>query len=89
MIDNFTQLWFDWFYKNWERYAPGELLESGLESSQVAERFVDDYQEYLLEFSKKFDNNNYEALNEFMKLSEAELHILKYFLKLVKLRKSK
>jgi len=34
--------------------------------------------------SKKIDEKNYDALTEFMKLSESELHILKYFLKLVK-----
>ena len=38
--------------------------------------------------SKEFDIENYRALNEFMKLSESELHILKYFLKLIKLKNS-
>jgi len=36
--------------------------------------------------SKKIEEKNYEALTEFMKLSERELHILKYFLKLVKMK---
>ena len=34
------------------------------------------------------DEDNYQALDEFMKLSESELHILKYFLKLIKLKNS-
>ena len=88
MKENITELWFSWFYKNWEEYAPGDLLESGLSPSQIAERFVNENHDEFLELAKEFNIENYQALNEFMKLSESELHILKYFLKLVKLKKS-
>ena len=88
MKENITELWFSWFYKNWEEYAPGDLLESGLSSSQIAERFVNENHDEFLELAKEFDLENYQALNEFMKLSESELHILKYFLKLLKLKNS-
>ena len=88
MKDNITELWFSWFYKNWEEYTPGDLLESGLSPSQIAERFVNENHDEFLELAKKFDLENYQALNEFMKLSESELHILKYFLKLLKLKNS-
>ena len=86
MKENITELWFSWFYKNWEEYAPGDLLENGLSPSQIAERFVDKNHDGILELAKEFDLENYQALNEFMKLSESELHILKYFLKLIKLK---
>ena len=86
MKENITELWFSWFYKNWEEYAPGDLLESGLSPSQIAERFVNENHDVFLELTKGFDLENYQALNEFMKLSESELHILKYFLKLIKLK---
>ena len=88
MKENITELWFSWFYKNWEEYAPGDLLESGLSPSQIAERFVNKNHDEFLELAKKFDEENFQALNEFMKLSESELHILKYFLKLIKLKNS-
>ena len=88
MKENITELWFSWFYKNWEEYAPGDLLENGLSPSQIAERFVNKNHDEFLELAKEFDLENYQALNEFMKLSESELHILKYFLKLIKLKKS-
>ena len=88
MRENITELWFSWFYENWEKYAPGDLLESGLSPSQIAERFVDKNQDEFLKLAKEFDVENYQALNEFMKLSESELHILKYFLKLIKLKNS-
>ena len=88
MKENITELWFSWFYKNWEDYAPGDLLESGLSPSQIAERFVNENHDEFLELAKEFDLENYQALNEFMKLSESELHILKYFLKLLKLKNS-
>jgi len=88
MKENITELWFSWFYKNWEEYAPGDLLESGLSPSQIAERFVNKNHDEFLKLAKEFDLENYEALNEFMKLSESELHILKYFLKLIKLKNS-
>ena len=88
MKDNITELWFSWFYKNWEEYAPGDLLESGLSPSQIAERYVNEHHNELLELAKEFDVENYQALNQFMKLSESELHILKYFLKLIKLKNS-
>ena len=88
MKENITELWFSWFYKNWEEYAPGDLLESGLSPSQIAERFVNENHDEFLKLAKEFDVENYQALNEFMKLSESELHILKYFLKLIKLKNS-
>ena len=88
MKENITELWFSWFYKNWEEYAPGDLLESGLSPSQIAERFVNQNHDEFIELAKKFDLENNQALNEFMKLSESELHILKYFLKLLKLKNS-
>ena len=88
MKENITELWFSWFYKNWEEYAPGDLLESGLSPSQIAERFVNKNHDEFLELAKEFDLENYQVLNEFMKLSESELHILKYFLKLIKLKNS-
>ena len=89
MNDNSTEIWFKWFYKNWEKFSPGELIEKGLLPSQIAERFVEDNQENLIALANKFDDNNEEALEEFMKLSESELHIIKYFLKLIQLRKVK
>ena len=88
MRENITELWFSWFYKNWEKYTPGNLIERGLSPSQIAERFVNENHDEFLEIAKKFDEDNYQALNEFMKLSESELHILKYFLKLILLKKS-
>ena len=88
MKENITELWFSWFYKNWEKNAPGNLIEKGLSPSQIAERFVHENHNYILELAKEFDEENYQALNEFMKLSESELHILKYFLKLIKQKKS-
>ena len=88
MKENITELWFSWFYKNWEEYAPGDLLESGLSPSQIAERFVNENHNEFLELAKEFNEENFQALNEFMKLSESELHILKYFLKLIKIKNS-
>ena len=87
MKENITEIWFSWFYKNWEKNSPGDLLESGLSPSKIAERFVNENNNDFLELAEKFDEKNYQALNEFMKLSESELHILKYFLKLIKLKK--
>ena len=88
MNENIVEIWFSWFYKKWEENAPGDLLEKGLSPSQIAERFVNENNNDFLELANKFDEKNYQNLNEFMKLSESELHILKYFLKLVKLKKS-
>ena len=88
MRENITQIWIPQCYKNWEKYAPGDLLESGLSPSQIAERFVNENHNAFMELAKKYDEENYLALNEFMKLSESELHILKYFLKLTKLQNS-
>ena len=88
MRENIADLWFSWFYKNWEKNNPGDLIEKGLSPSQIAERFVNENHKEFLEIAKEFDEDNYQALNEFMKLSESELHILKYFLKLIKLKNS-
>ncbi len=86
MRENITELWFSWFYKNWERHAPGDLIENGLSPSQIAERFVNENHDEFLKLAKEFDEENYQALLEFMKLSESELHILKYFLRIIKLK---
>ena len=89
MKDNSTERWFKWFYKNWEKFSPGDLIDNGLLPSQIAERFVNDNQDNLIELANKFDWKNKDALEQFMKLSESELHIIKYFLKLIQLRKIK
>ena len=89
MKDNSTEIWFKWFYKNWEKFSPGELLDNGLLPSQIAERFVNDNQNKLISLANKFDDNNEDALDQFMKLSESELHVMKYFLKLIQLKKIK
>ena len=89
MKDNSTEKWFKWFYQNWEKFCPGDLLEKGLLPSQIAERFVNDHQEKLIILANNFDDISEDALEEFMKLSESELHIIKYFLKLIQLRKIK
>ena len=89
MQNNINDLWFQWFYKKWEKYSPGDLIDNGLKPSQIAERFVNDNQEDLLEIAKKFDIQNHDALQEFIKLSESELHIFIYFSKLIKLRNTK
>ena len=89
MEDNSAEVWFKWFYRNWEKFSPGELIENGLLPSQIAERFVNEYQDNLIALANKFDYKNEDALEEFMKLSESELHIIKYFLKLIQLRKIK
>ena len=86
MRENVTELWFSWFYKNWEKNSPGNLIEKGLSPSQIAERFVNENHNDFLKLAKEFDEENFQALIEFMKLSESELHILKYFLKLIKLK---
>ena len=86
MSENTTELWFSWFYEKWEEHAPGDLLESGLSPSQIAERFVNENHNKFLELANAIDEGNYQALNQFMKLSESELFILKYFLKLIKLK---
>tara|TARA_B100000963_G_C22260258_1_gene508228 strand:- start:166 stop:435 length:270 start_codon:yes stop_codon:yes gene_type:complete len=89
MEDKLTEMWFKWFYKNWENFSPGDLLENGLLPSQIAERFVNDNENNLIKLANKFDDQNGDVLEQFMKLSESELHVLKYFLKLVQLRKIK
>ena len=89
MKENLTDTWFKWFYKNWEKFSPGELIENGLLPAQIAERFVNDNQYKLIALAKNFDDKNEDALEEFMKLTESELHIIKYFLKLIQLRKIK
>ena len=86
MENNTAELWFSWFYKKWQKNAPGNLIEQGLTPSQIAERFVYENNDDFNKLAKKIDQDNYEALREFMKLSESELHILKYFLKLVKMK---
>ena len=86
MNDNSSEIWFKWFYEKWEKFSPGELIENGLLPSQIAERFVNDNQEKLIALANKFDDKNEDALEEFMKLSESELHIIKYFLRLIQLR---
>jgi len=89
MKDNAAEIWFKWFYNNWEKFSPGELIENGLLPSQIAERFVNENNDNLISLANKFDNKNEDALEEFMKLSESELLIIKYFLKLIQQREIK
>ena len=72
------------FIKN-ERNSPGDLLEKVLTPSKVES----DFQWKSLWFYstiKKVWWKNYVALTEFMKLAEPKFYILKYFLKLVRMK---
>ena len=89
MEDKINELWFEWFYTKWAEYCPGDMIEKGVKPSKIAEQFVNENQKSLLNIAKKFDDTNYELLNDFMSLSESELHVLKYFLKLIKFNASK
>tara|TARA_B100000287_G_scaffold423624_1_gene467123 strand:+ start:421 stop:702 length:282 start_codon:yes stop_codon:yes gene_type:complete len=86
MNETNCQEWFNWFYKNWSNYCPGEMIDKGLNSSFIAERFIEENQIQFLELSKNFNIDNYEALEQYMKLSESELYVLKYLLRLIKLQ---
>tara|TARA_Y100000589_G_scaffold330359_1_gene379754 strand:- start:3262 stop:3522 length:261 start_codon:yes stop_codon:yes gene_type:complete len=85
MNKNINDLWFRWFYKNWKEYKPGDLIDKGLKPSKIAENFINQKNEKLIELSKEYDDKNFEALQQFMELTESELHIIKYFLKLIKI----
>ena len=89
MTEELTEIWFKWFYPNWEKFEPGDQLDNGLLPSQIAERFVNDKQDQLILLAKNIDSKNSDALDQFMKLTESELHVIKYFLKLVKLKRFK
>tara|TARA_Y100000589_G_scaffold290128_1_gene292655 strand:+ start:3681 stop:3950 length:270 start_codon:yes stop_codon:yes gene_type:complete len=89
MKENITETWFNWFYKNWEEYSPGDLLDKGLLPIQIAEGFINDNQKKLYHLANTFDDENRDALDQFMRLSESELHIVKYFLKIIKLKNIK
>ena len=86
MVQKNSDDWFEWFYENWKKYCPGELIDKGLQPSQISERFIEVNQLMLLEKAKDFNFDSFIALEEFMKLSESELLVLKYFLRLVKLK---
>lgn len=86
MVQKNSDDWFQWFYENWKNYSPGELIDKGLQPSQISERYIEANQLMLLEMAKDFNFDSFTALEEFMKLSESELLILKYFLRLVKLK---
>ena len=86
MKEDIIEEWFIWFYKHWENFSPGDLIDQGVIPSQIAERFIYEKEKDLLKFAKKIDENRYDALNQFMKLSESELLVIKYFLKLIKLK---
>ena len=89
MKKELTEIWFEWFYANWEKFAPGDQLDNGLLPSKVAERFVSDNQDQLINLAKNIDPKDSDALDQFMQLTESELHVIKYFLKLVRLKRVK
>ena len=89
MTENLSEKWFNWFYTNWEQFSPGELIDNGLLPSQIAERFVNDHHANLMELASIFDDKNKEALEQFIKLSESEFHVMQYFLRLIQLKKIK
>ena len=88
MRNSINEVWFDWFYKEWEAYQPCDLLDKGINPSKIAESFIRENEDILLKLSEKIDYANSEAFKQFIDLSESELYILKYFLKLLKLKRS-
>ena len=78
--------WFKWLNRELNSYEPFEDFDSGKNPKDVAEKFISENELSILEVFENFDEEDKETLEQFLKLTECELHVFKILEKQLALR---
>ena len=78
--------WLKWLTRELNSYEAFEELESGKNPRDVAEDFISRNSIAISEVFEDFDEEDKDTLDQFLKLTECEMHVFRILEKQIKLR---
>ena len=83
---NKNETWFKWLTRELNSYEAFEDFESGKNPRHVAEDFISINSIAISEVFENFDEEDKDTLDQFLKLTECEMHVFKIIEKQIELR---
>ena len=84
--NNKNEPWFKWLTRELNSYEAFKDFESGKNPRDVAEDFISSNSNAISEVFESFDEEDKETLNQFLKLTECEMHVFRILEKNIALR---
>ena len=85
--NNKNEPWFKWLTREFNSYEAFHDFESGKNPREVAEDFISRNSIAISEVFENFDEEDKDTLNQFLKLTECEMHVFRILEKHIELRK--
>ena len=83
---NENEPWFKWLNRELNSYEAFQDFDSGKNPRDVAEDFISINSIAIAEVFESFDEEDKETLNQFLKLSECEMHVFRILEQQIALR---
>ena len=80
--------WFKWLTRELNSYEAFQDFDLGKKPEDVAEDFISNNRIAISEIFENFDEEDKDTLNQFLKLTECELHVFRILEKQISLRKN-
>ncbi len=79
--------WFKWLTRELNSYEAFQDFDSGKKPEDVAEEFISRNSSAISEVFENFDEEDKDTLDQFLKLTECEMHVFRILEKQIALRK--
>ena len=83
---NITEPWFKWLTRELNSYEAFQDFDSGKNPEEVAEDFIYSNSNAISEVFENFDAEDKDTLDQFLKLTECEMHVFRILEKQIELR---
>ena len=83
---NKNEPWFKWLTREINSYEAFQDFDSGKNPEDVAEDFISSNSSAISEVLESFDEEDKDTLEQFLKLSECEMHVFRMLEKKIALR---
>ena len=84
---NRREPWFKWLTRELNSYEGFQDFSPGKKPKDVAEHFISDKRNAISEVFENFDEEDKDTLDQFLKLTECEMHVFRILEKQIELRK--
>ncbi len=84
---NKNEPWFKWLIKELNSYEAFQGFELGMNPRDVAEDFISRNSNAISEVFENFDEEDKDTFDQFLKLTECEMHVFRILEKQIELRK--
>ena len=85
---NENEPWFKWLTRELNSYEAFQDFDSGKKPENVAEDFISNNRITISEVFENFDEEDKDTLDQFLKLTECELHVFRILKKEISLREN-